>query len=457
MRLKFTLVLLGAAVLMGLILGSSVVQAEKIRILSTSTNAPQVAVMKEFIAAFENENPGVTVELELISWGDLGTRIMADVAAGTEPELIQSVFNSDTAYYQTFGLLLPVSDVIDKLGRDDYRDGTLVEIDGENYLVPTEPFATGLWYRADLLANKGLASPNTWEDLLEAAEILTEDLDGDGKIDRWGYTMQLGDSRWTPQNFVLYYWQNGGKVFDKDFNIAFDKPPYRQLMIETFEFYKKLSKYTPPGSVDYAWWESYQAFATGVVAMGNGFYRHLTLTAETSPEFLPYVRVTYHPYKKDKKIRASMADVSGYAMMKNSDNPELAKKLLLFLMRRDRLIEWMHAIPGGPKPSRDSIFNSEEWQDHPLLRPHMADLNILMNSMKFGFYWPFEWTRETGKANWVATPVFNSPIMVDMVKGVILFNKDVEEAIDEAAKKARELVAAQRKLFERKEKELRGE
>ncbi len=446
MRLKITLTLLGVAVVMGLILGSSVVQAEKIRVLSTATSVRATTWMKEAIATFENENPGVNVEVEWMTWQELSTRVMADVAAGTEPEVLQDMFFSNAIYLQKLGLLLPVTDIIDKLGRDDYMEGTLLEIEGEDYAVPSGHSGTGLWYRADLFADKGLVPPKTWEDLLEAAEMLTEDTNGDGKIDRWGYVMALGDTRWTGQNFVLYYWLNGGKLFDKDFNIAFDKPPYRQLMIETFEFYKKLSKYTPPGSVDYAWWETLNAFATGVVAMNNYFMRQLIVVEENNPDLLPFTRLTFHPYKKDKKIRSSMYTRGGYGVMKGSKNPELGKKLILFLMTGDQYIEWLQVVPGMNKPSRRWLFESEKWLT-PLIKSHLADLRIETYANKFGAYWPFEWTGETGKVNLVADPLFNSPIMTDMVKGVILFDKDVEKAIDEAAKKARELVAKQREFL----------
>jgi len=447
MRLKFRSALLGVAVVMGLVLASSVVQPQTIRVLSLDSGPKESLWMKEMVAEFEKENPGVKVEMEWMGWQELTTRLMADVAGGTEPEAIQQIQGGNVAYYQKLGLFLPVTDIIDKLGRDDYMEGHLLEMEGEDYLVPVSNFASGLWYRADLFADKGLVPPRTWEDLLEVAEILTEDTDGDGTIDRWGYCMALGDTRWTSQNLVLYYWTNGGKVFDKDFNIAFDKPPYRQLMIETFEFYKKLSKYTPPGSVDYAWWESINAFSTGVVAMNPYFARQLSVVNENNPELAPYTYVTFHPYPKDKKIRCSMADTSGWSIMKNSDNPELVKKLILFVFRRDRHIERLHIHPGMSNPCQYSIWQSEEFQDHPFVKRHLADIRILVNSREFGAYWPAEWTRETGRINWVADRLFNSPIMTDMVKGVILFNKDVEKAIDEAAKKARELVAKQRELL----------
>jgi multiple sugar transport system substrate-binding protein len=425
--------------------GDAYAQPEKeVRILSTATGKGSRAVLPEIVAEFEKANPGVKVSIEWVSWADLQKKVMAGTAAGNPPDILTLMY-AMASYFQALDLLLPVDDIIDKLGRDDYMPGTLPTIAGHNYIVPYYPYASALWYRTDLFKEKGLDPPRTWDELLHCAKALTEDTDGDGKVDRWGYAMALGDKRWTAQNFVMYYWTNAGKLFDENFDIVFDKSPHRERMLETFDFYKKLSKYTPPGSADYAWWETMNAFATGKVAMNNYFYRQLVVVSEKNPKLLPYTKCTYHPFK----VRmSSMAGYSGFAIVKGGKGTEEAKKLVEFLMSGDNYIKWLHSLAGGHKPSRRALFESEKWLDHSLIKDYKDSLQVIMNNLEFGSYWPDEWKVEMpGKINPVAQPLFNSPIMNDMVKSVILFNEDPAKAIDVAAEKARKLVEEQRKLI----------
>ncbi len=449
---KMFLALLAVVVLSGFMVLSSATfyggahakPPKELRILCTSTGKESRVALPEITAEFEKANPDIKVSIEWVSWGDLEKKVMASVAAGNPPDILDLMFPM-ASYFQALDLLLPVDDIIDKLGRDDFMSGTLPTISGHNYIVPFYPFASVLWYRTDLFKEKGLNPPRTWDELLQCAKVLTEDTHGDGKVDRWGYAMALGDQRWTAQNFVLYYWTNEGKLFDENFNIVFDKPPYRERMLETFEFYKKLSKYTPPGSADYAWWETMNAFATGVVAMNNYFFRQVDVVREKNPKLLPYIKGTYHPFKKRM---ASMATIEGWSIVKASKNIQESKKLVQFIQTGDIYIKWLHSLPGGHKPSQRSIFESEKWLNHPLIKGHKDTLRIIMSSLEFGSYWVDEWKVEMpGKLNVVAEPLFNSRILTDMVKGVILFNVDPAKAIDEAAGKARKLVEEQRKLL----------
>jgi len=47
-----------------------------------------------------------------------------------------------------------------------------------------------VYYRKDLFAKEGVSPPKTWDEFIDVAKKLTKDLDGDGKIDQWGYVTQ---------------------------------------------------------------------------------------------------------------------------------------------------------------------------------------------------------------------------------------------------------------------------
>jgi len=72
-----------------------------------------------------------------------------------------------------------------------------------------------LFYNIDLFEKSHVPLPTgdwTWEDMRAAAEKLTLDLDGDGRIDQWGlYVPPSSQEGWL--NFV---WQNGGDCLNAD-------------------------------------------------------------------------------------------------------------------------------------------------------------------------------------------------------------------------------------------------
>jgi len=69
-------------------------------------------------------------------------------------------------------------------------------------------------YNRDLLDRAAMAYPTedwTWDDFLQAAQRLTRDRDGDGRIDQWGAAFDRRPSFWLP-----WIWAGGGDVLCPD-------------------------------------------------------------------------------------------------------------------------------------------------------------------------------------------------------------------------------------------------
>jgi multiple sugar transport system substrate-binding protein len=69
---------------------------------------------------------------------------------------------------------------------------------------------TVMFYNKDLFDKYHLAYPtNNWtmKDVVKAAKVLSVDLDGDGKLDQWGFS---------PSSFQNYVIRNGGSVYSED-------------------------------------------------------------------------------------------------------------------------------------------------------------------------------------------------------------------------------------------------
>lgn len=61
---------------------------------------------------------------------------------------------------------------------------------GDYYGIPTYGESDPIFYRTDLFEQYGVLAPQTFQELWDAAEALTRDIDGDGKIDVYGIVMR---------------------------------------------------------------------------------------------------------------------------------------------------------------------------------------------------------------------------------------------------------------------------
>ena len=115
-----------------------------------------------------------------------------------------------------------------------------------------------LYYNKDMFAQKGVKVPQTLDEMLVAAEKLTDE-----KAGIYGYVgrglRNANMTLWT--NYFLNY---GGEFLDAKGNILTDGPE----AIEATKYYQRIStKLAPPGLAGFNWMESLAAFAQGRAAM----------------------------------------------------------------------------------------------------------------------------------------------------------------------------------------------
>lgn len=123
--------------------------------------------------AFHEVNPDITVELKEYDAANYDTQMIADLAAGSAPDMyvLKNLKNFFT--YQDGGQLLDVSAV--ELG-DDVNGADAYVVDDVTYGVPYRQDAWYLYYNKDLFDAAGVAYPDgswTWEDYDAAAVELT--------------------------------------------------------------------------------------------------------------------------------------------------------------------------------------------------------------------------------------------------------------------------------------------
>jgi len=135
-------------------------------------STPEFQTLKE---GFEALHSNVTVELVEYDAANYDTQMIADLTAGTAPDIYVQKNLKNFYTYQDGGQLVDVSDVASRLpagtgGLDFYK------VDGKAYAIPYRQDSWVLYYNKDMFDAAGVDYPDgtwTWDDYADAAKAIS--------------------------------------------------------------------------------------------------------------------------------------------------------------------------------------------------------------------------------------------------------------------------------------------
>ncbi|SEE83057.1 ABC transporter substrate-binding protein [Ruania alba] len=142
------------------------------------STTPEFQVLAD---AYQEQNPDITVELKEYDATEYDTQMIADLAAGSAPDMyvLKNLKNFFT--YEDGDQLLDLSEVAAGVS-DEVTGLDAYTVDGATYAIPYRQDAWYLYYNKDLFDAAGIEYPDgswTWDDYAATAEELTTALDGD--------------------------------------------------------------------------------------------------------------------------------------------------------------------------------------------------------------------------------------------------------------------------------------
>ena len=212
-----------------------------------------------FVDKFEAENPGIKLNLEVVSWNDVYTVVDTRIAAGQAPDILNiDVF----ANYANEGLLEPVSQWCPEELFNDFFPSFIDQsvIDGTVWAVPDLASARALFYNVDMFEEVGIEVPTTWAELEDVSQAIIDFYDGE--VYPWGIDMTTDEGQ---AAFAYYTWGNGGGFVDADGNWAVNSPEN----VEAIEYAIGLINkgYTNPSPATQTRYDLQDMFAAGKLAM----------------------------------------------------------------------------------------------------------------------------------------------------------------------------------------------
>jgi multiple sugar transport system substrate-binding protein len=177
---------------------------------------PNRDVFQKLVTKFNLTHPQIEVESLYVGQSDRQLpKILAAIVGGAQPDLL---------WYGSMltGQLVDL-EAIEPLDKWWNRSAITKDIDPallgsmqyENHLWSI-PFATnnvGIFYRPSLFKAAGVEHlPTNWQELTATAKQLTRDTNGDGKNDKFGMLLPLGQGEWTVFTWLPFMWGGGGEL-----------------------------------------------------------------------------------------------------------------------------------------------------------------------------------------------------------------------------------------------------
>ncbi|MHB0874707.1 MAG: extracellular solute-binding protein [Anaerolineae bacterium] len=215
-------------------------------------DAPPDAWVKDAVARYQESHPGVTIDAQVIPWGEWNQKVLTSFATQSWPNLVyRGLTTGDTtaagnmALNVDAGIVAPIDDIITGEDKEDIgkADWDLCAYKGQIWSWPLFTDPSILVINKSIFQEKGVEDllpkePErkwTYEDFLTAAKAVTYSTSGGSEPDVYGLGLS-GDSQfYFSMGYMLLAY--GGKKYSKDgLKVLFDDP----LTIEYLEFMKAL-------------------------------------------------------------------------------------------------------------------------------------------------------------------------------------------------------------------------
>lgn len=132
---------------------------------------------EETVAAWNEANPDMPVELSTVAHEDFKQAIRAYLAADPAPDVLTWFAGNRARFFIDRGLIMDFSDMWASEGYDDvYAPGfnALATVDEGKYFLPTSYYWWAIYYRPSIFEQAGVTAPiETWDDLLAACDTLS--------------------------------------------------------------------------------------------------------------------------------------------------------------------------------------------------------------------------------------------------------------------------------------------
>lgn len=329
-----------------------------LRFSGWQSNPNEKQLLENLIRDFEAKHPTIKIKYEVINseyMDVIKTRLIGEVA----PDVFYlDAFEAPAL--MKYGVLEPLdSYVTPDYQLNDFEPSLLqaFQHQGQLYGIPKDFSTLALFYDKRAFAEAGISQPpQTWNELLTISQKLTRDINGDGKIDRYGFGLAPELAR---QVFMIEAF--GGQLQDAEGYARFAEGASLKGLSLVIDQYRRDRSAAQPTDVGATW---------GSEMMGQG----RTAMVIEGPWSIPYFQETFPKLEfrtaevpTVNRKPGTMAFTVAYVMNRQSKHKAAAWKFITYLTDRDGMRVW--AEQGLALPSRRSVLQELGYDRNPLYAP----------------------------------------------------------------------------------------
>ncbi|MFD0619577.1 ABC transporter substrate-binding protein [Paenibacillus sp. GCM10027629] len=333
-----------------------------LKMIESLTSPERTEVLKKMLAEFEQQNPGIKVELISPPLQNADTKIATMLAAKEDLDVLE-VRDITAKQFVTNQFIEDLKSYTSKWENyktlNDSAKMSANYINNTPYYIPYGLYQKILFYRKDWFDAKGMTPPATWQEVYEKGKALT-----DPAQNRYGYAYRGGAGG---DNFTLMITQafNADQInpddsmFLKDGKTIFSTPESKQAMDLFTKIYQEAS---PKDSTNWAFSETVESFVSGVTAMLINDPDVIAVTKEKMKEGTwATAPIPLGPTGKAPRF----VGAAGWGMTSYSKHKEEAWKLIEFLSNPDQNLVFAKAvglIPIHTTAADDEFFKKGAYQ-----------------------------------------------------------------------------------------------
>lgn len=206
---------------------NKVTESKPLEITFWTTNK---GLFESEIKDFQSANPNITVKASFMgaNYDDMVKKVMAGIAANDVPNVAQLGQRHGIPQMYDSGKLVPIEDFMSEEEENNILPAFWERFTykGKRVTVPFQNSMPVLYYNKDLLSKKGIAVPETFDAVVEAANKLKADTNGDGATDIFGFSFPA-DGPWYIQPLV---WNLNTVIIDGSGNVLLNTPAMEKIL-----------------------------------------------------------------------------------------------------------------------------------------------------------------------------------------------------------------------------------
>lgn len=261
--------------------------------------------------------------------------------------------------YASAGHLEPLYGLIDEAVLSQYIADvpkTFVDMysyNGELFGLATIANCQNFIYNESHLQDAGLSVPDTWADVLTAAQQVV-----DSSKNRYGFTAGMEKLSKAFAVWLPMFWANGGELFDDKWQPQLNS----QIGLDALLFLLELVKTMPPGGAAYTESDEVQSLAKGLTTLDPVIWIPDPITT-ADPTIKPQLKARVGPM--GTKRRAPVMGGLGLAVSHYSKNKEAAAEYVRWFNSPD--VQANMIVENGGQPALNSAWaankDKQPWFD----------------------------------------------------------------------------------------------